>query len=69
MRTVEFIPLETSNARTSYAPKFQEGERARKTLNLVRRLSRDLGTELASAVSAEGLPTLKLELPPRPEVR
>jgi poly-gamma-glutamate synthesis protein (capsule biosynthesis protein) len=66
LRSVEFIPLETSNVKSLFAPKFQEGERARKTLDLVRDLSGELGTKLASAVSEEGLPTLRLELPPKP---
>jgi len=64
LRNVEFLPLETSNEKTAYAPKFQEGEQARKTLNLVRNLSENLGTNMVSAVSPEGLPSLRLDIKP-----
>jgi len=69
LRTVEFLPLETSNEKTSGAPKFQEGEQARKTLDLVKDLSARLGTKMALAVSADGRQILRLDLPPAPEVR
>jgi len=62
LRTAEFLPLETSNEKTSFAPKFQEGKSAGKTLDLVRELSGNLGTKLASAISPEGIPSLRLDV-------
>jgi len=61
LRTLEILPLETSNEKTAYAPKFQEAGAAGKTLDLVRDLSAELGTKLSSAVSPEGMPSLRLE--------
>ena len=64
LRRVELFPFETSNEGTGNAPKIQEGESARKTLELVKGLSEELGTRLSNAVSPEGFPSLTLEMPP-----
>lgn len=60
---VEFLALETSNLGTDYAPRIRTGADARKVLNLVRKLSKDLGCALAEGKTAEGWPCLVLDLP------